>query len=197
MRNTPGLLIYRRWRRALVHLILYLPQVRLAKAAYVQETRTNLWRGSVKASQRVYRRGDRQRSSHGNIAMRPRCAALCGLARTRSPFSTQMHEQLLLSAFHVYVCIFQGVAPYLRRAGGNKSLPFPPPRVITRAPRDKIKGNPAMLLAADARQAIMHFYVSARSAGIVIGRVCFVRARGQHSLILCTAILKPECRAGT
>lgn len=163
MRNTPGLLIYRRWRRALVHLILYLPQVRLAKAAYIQETRTNLWRGSVKASQRVYRRGgDRQRSSHGNIAMRPRCATLRGLARTRSPFSTQMHEQLLLSAFHVYACIFQGVAPYLRRAGGNKSLPFPPPRVITRAPKDKIKGNPAMLLLMRGKRLCTFMYPQGR-----------------------------------
>lgn len=169
MRNTPGLLIYRRWRRALVHLILYLPQVRLAKA-YVQEMRTNLWRRSVKASQRVHRRGG---DRHGAIFprrcirdTRP-CAASQGQGRHFRRKCTNNYYYRCFICVCVYVCMFQArvwlAIPTRKR---KQKPPFP---ACNHARAERQDQGKRCHVAADARHAIMHFYVSARSAGIVIG----------------------------
>lgn len=101
--------------------------------------------------------------------MRLRYTALRGLARTRSPFSTQMREQLLLPVFYMYVCVCMFEArmwlaiPTCKRK--QKSV-FP---VRNHACTERQDQGKRCYVAVDARDAIMHFYVSARSAGIVIG----------------------------
>lgn len=123
-----------------------------------------------------------------------------GLARPRKDkvaiFDANARTIIITGVPRVRVYV-PGCGSLLRRAGENKS-PLLPARNHARA-ESQDQGK-RCYAAADARQAIMHFYVSARSAGIVIGRVCFARARGQDSLprtVLCAAILKPERRAGT
>lgn len=157
--------------------------------------RTNLWRRSVKASQRVHRRGG---DRHGAIFprrcardTRP-CAASQGHGRHFRRKCANNYYYRCFICMRVYMCLKPGCGSLFRRVRENKSR--------NHARTGWQDQGKRCYVAVDARDAIMcTFMCPARSAEIVIG-VHLFRTRAVRILLrrLSFAIPRPECRnAGT